>query len=307
MVPRLAASSLPVVVSAQAISVVIPYFNRAATLARAIHSVRIQSDCDPEIIVVDDCSDEPPEARLGDAVRVVRLEANRGPGHARNCGVELAAHPIVAFLDADDEWLPGKLSRQLELLRPGTCVAGGVLKQDDRSGHVTKLLAPAGDPGAWIVRGNPINPSTVVVYADDHAECGGFPEDRACAEDWVYVGRLLKAGIRLAAVDDYLALMHRDGKTTTSDVDVAVEHALGAVRLFRQERLAGAADLPLMEALANVNVARMRANSGSWIRALRHAWHALRVAPRIEVAGQATTIPMAGLRGVVRRRLLGRA
>lgn len=293
--------------SGQAISVVIPYFNRAATLARAIHSVRIQSDCDPEIIVVDDCSDEPPPERLGDSVRVLRLEANRGPGHARNRGVELAAHPVVAFLDADDEWLPDKLSRQLELLGPGTCVAGGVLKRDDRYGSITRLLPPPGEPGAWIVRGNPINPSTVVVHKDDHAACGGFPEERACAEDWVYVGRLLKAGVRVTPVDDCLAVMHRDGKTTTSDVDVAVEHALGAVRLFREEQLAGAADLRLMEALANVNAARMRANSGAWSRALRHAVRALRGAPRVEVARQVATIPVAGLRGVVRRRVLRRA
>ena len=293
--------------SGQAISVVIPYFNRAATLPRAIHSVRIQTGCDPEIIVVDDCSPEPPPDRLGDAVRIVRLAANRGPGHARNRGVEAAAHPVVAFLDADDEWLPDKLSRQLELLRPGTCVAGGVLKRDDRSGRVTKLLAPPGDPGAWIVRGNPINPSTVVVHTDDHAACGGFPEERACAEDWVYVGRLLRAGIRLAPVDDYLAVMHRDGKTTTSDVDVAVEHALGAVRLFREEQLAGAPDLRLMEALANVNAARMRANSGAWMHGLKHAVRALRCAPRLEVAGHVASIPVAGLRGVVRRRILRRA
>lgn len=292
--------------SAPAISVVIPYFKRAATLPRAIHSVRVQSDCEPEIIVVDDCSPEAPPQHLGDEVRVVRLEANRGPGHARNRGVEQAAHPIVAFLDADDEWLPDKISRQLTLLRPGTCVAGGVLRRDDRSGSLTKQLVPRGEPTTWIVRGNPINPSTVMVHADDHAASGGFPEERACAEDWVYVGRLLKAGIRLTPVDDLVATMHRDGRTTTSDVDVAVEHALGAVRLFRDEQLADVAELRLMEALANVNAARMRANSGAWIRALKHAGHALRVAPQMEVALRATTIPVAGLRGVLRRRIVRR-
>jgi len=278
-------------VSSSSISVVIPYFNRAATLPRAIRSIQIQRDCRAEIIVVDDCSPEPPPDDLGDDVKVIRLRENRGPGHARNRGAELAEHPVVAFLDADDEWFPDKLLRQLELLRPGTCVAGGVLKQNDRSGDLIELLPPPGDPSAWLVRGNPVSPSTLVIHADDHAAFGGFPEERACAEDWGYIGRLLHAGIELTVLDDFVAMMHRDGRTTTSDVDVAVQHALGAVRLFREEALVSESDGRFMEALAHVGVAKMRANSGAWTGALKHAAHALRATGSRRAGGRRSTPP----------------
>jgi Glycosyl transferase family 2 len=290
-------------VSVRKISVVIPYFNRAETLPRAIRSVRIQRDCRAEIIVVDDCSPVPPPQHLGDDVKVVRLPVNCGPGHARNRGAELAQHAVLAFLDADDEWFADKMSRQLDLLRPGTCVAGGVFKQNDESGDLIELLPSGADPRSWVLRGNAISPSTLVIHGDDHAACGGFPEERACAEDWVYIGRLLNAGIELAALDDFLAIMHRDGLTTTSDVKVAIQHALGAARLFREEALLSDPDLRLMDALVQVSVAQMQANSGAWSSALKHAARALSRAPGREVATGIAAVPLAGLRGSIRRRV----
>ena len=285
-----------------AISVVIPYFNRAATLPRP------PLGPDPERVQGGD-----PRRRrlfLGAAARGPgRRREGRAPpreprsGHARNRGAELAAHPIVAFLDADDEWFPDKISRQLKLLQPGVCVAGGVLKQNDGSGDVIEMLPPTDDPGDWVLRGNPISPSTLLIHLDDHATFGGFPEDRECAEDWVYIGRLLKAGLGLATIGDFVAMMHRDGRTTTSDPDVAVGHALGAARLFGEERLVDEPGLRLMQALAHLTAAQVRANSGAWTAALKHSAHALAAAPIREVAAGIATVPVAGIRGSLRRRV----
>src|SRR4051794_39417670 len=91
------------------VSVVIPAYGRTATLPRAIDSVRAQRDVDVEILVVDDHSPEPlrlPEGAYDD-IRVLRTAENMGAGPARNHGVAEASHDIVAFLDADDEWLSG--------------------------------------------------------------------------------------------------------------------------------------------------------------------------------------------------------
>jgi glycosyltransferase involved in cell wall biosynthesis len=101
------------------VSVVIPCFNYGRFLPEAVDSVLSQGVTDLEVIIVDDGStDETPEvvARLTDPrIRAYRFQ-NGGNSAARNHGIELARGEFLAFLDADDRWLPGKLERQLALL-----------------------------------------------------------------------------------------------------------------------------------------------------------------------------------------------
>ena len=105
------------------VSIITPARNAAATLGRCHEGVRNQDFPDWEHIVVDDGStDETAEivARLSasDArVRSVHLNAGSGSGAARNAGMARAQGRIISFLDADDEWLPGKLSAQINFMR----------------------------------------------------------------------------------------------------------------------------------------------------------------------------------------------
>jgi glycosyltransferase involved in cell wall biosynthesis len=97
------------------VSVIIPTCNRAWCLAEAVESVLAQDFRDFELIAVDDGSaDDTPQLleRYGDAIRVLRRE-NRGVSAARNAGIAAARGGLIAFLDSDDLWLPGKLSRQV--------------------------------------------------------------------------------------------------------------------------------------------------------------------------------------------------
>jgi glycosyltransferase involved in cell wall biosynthesis len=107
------------------VTVVIPTYNRARQIGRAIDSVIAQAGVECEIIVVDDGSRDAISDALrpyGDRIRYVRQD-NAGPSAARNRGWRMAQHDWIAFLDSDDLWKPGKLRRQMELAeRTGTRV-----------------------------------------------------------------------------------------------------------------------------------------------------------------------------------------
>lgn len=109
------------------VSVIVPLYNKRAYITRALDSIAAQTLKEFEVIVVDDGSTDGsrqlaetyPDTRF----RVIS-QLNQGPGGARNTGIANAEGDIVAFLDADDEWLPGYLETNVKLLRQlGTKVA----------------------------------------------------------------------------------------------------------------------------------------------------------------------------------------
>ena len=104
--------------SSPAVTVVVPAYNAAAFVRRAVDSVLAQSAADPELLVVDDGSSDATLqvlAAYGGRLRVI-AQANAGPAAARNRGLAEARGRYVAFLDADDWWLPDKLAQQAALL-----------------------------------------------------------------------------------------------------------------------------------------------------------------------------------------------
>ena len=97
------------------VSVVIPTYNRASQVMRAIESVLAQTYKDYEIIVVDDGSTDQTRKLLDPYSGCIRYvyQANAGPAAARNTGITRAEGEWLAFLDSDDIWLPHKLETQL--------------------------------------------------------------------------------------------------------------------------------------------------------------------------------------------------
>jgi glycosyltransferase involved in cell wall biosynthesis len=124
-------------------SVVIPTYNRATCVQRAIDSVLRQTFEDYELIVVDDGSiDNTSEVVRGYGERIVYVsQRNRGVSAARNAGISRSVGEWVAFLDSDDEWLPGYLSKQAELVTKYPELVGAVMNG---------LIVPStGKPHDW--------------------------------------------------------------------------------------------------------------------------------------------------------------
>ena len=185
------------------VSVIIPLYNKAPHVGRALHSVSAQTFRDFEVIVVDDGSTDGGAEVVrahGDArVRLVSQE-NAGPGAARNRGLAEARGRLVAFLDADDEWLPRFLETCVGLLEgygagvasvttgyflhpPGESKeamwrARGVREGVERVGAET-------DPARFVSLLAYMSPCTTLARAEVLRRWGGFYERGRClyAED----------------------------------------------------------------------------------------------------------------------------
>ena len=110
------------------VSVIIPTYNRAHLIGRAIRSVLDQTYQDWELIVVDDAStDDIPGIVKGftdGRVKYIRHDENKGAAAARNTGIQAARGAYIAFLDSDDEWLPEKLERQVQAFESSDAQVG---------------------------------------------------------------------------------------------------------------------------------------------------------------------------------------
>lgn len=201
-----------------AVAVVMPVYNAAATLAATIASVAAQDCADFELIAIDDGSRDDSLALLhrlaADDPRIrVLARANGGVSSARNLGVAAATAPLIAFLDADDLWDPGKLSAHLALHRARPALVASYARIAFIAADATAIagarthssLAP--DPlGLLAVLGeNPIcTASNFVVRRDAFVACGGFDEQLGFAEDQEVLARLIARGGMIAGIDAVL-------------------------------------------------------------------------------------------------------
>lgn len=186
-----------------AISVIMPAYNSAAFIARAIRSAQNQTARPLEIIVIDDGSkDNTSEAaaRYGDLVRVLR-QPNGGPASARNHGAREARGEWLAFLDADDAWLPNKLERQIAAIDDHVTLLHTYVV-DDETCHQT----PDNQDFADLWTRNTIATSSTLVRKQDFDAAGGFDEDRSimAVEDYNLWLRLLHRGCQFKVIREAL-------------------------------------------------------------------------------------------------------
>ena len=174
------------------VSIIIPTFNRASQVARAISSVLAQTISDYEVIVVDDGSTDRTSLALtsfGSHIRVITHFEQLGVSAARNTGVKSTTSPFVAFLDSDDYWLPEKLAVQLSFfLEHPKAVACQTQEKWIRNGLPVnpkkKHLKPSGDIFSQSLKLCLVSPSAVMLKRSLMEEVGLFDETFPCCEDY---------------------------------------------------------------------------------------------------------------------------
>ncbi len=213
------------------VSVVIPAFRAAATIARALRSVARQTVRPRQAIVVDDGSDDGTyeaamavSARMNGVELKVLRQTNAGAGAARNRALMEAKCDYVAFLDADDEWLPEKLARSLQCLEETgstlvahnyTQISDGLERRIDCARHFTQgenLFA------TYVLRGF-IATSTVVARRDTILAAGGFDPSLRSGQDyelWLVV--IDRPGVAFHVFPETLTRYHVSPQGITSQV-----------------------------------------------------------------------------------------
>ena len=174
------------------ISVIIPTYDRASKVIRALASVLYQTFTDYEVIVVDDGSRDRTSdclASLACHIRYLRHHSNLGVSAARNTGIKASRSPFITFLDSDDYWLPEKLSVQMDFFRqhPGAvaCQTEEVwIRNGIRVNPRRKHLKPSGDIFESSLKLCLVSPSSVMLRRSLFSEVGLFDEDLPACEDY---------------------------------------------------------------------------------------------------------------------------
>lgn len=211
------------------LSVVVPVYQPGPWLAEAIASIVGQRWRPLEIVVVDDGSDPPlvvPEG--GDVPLSVLRQPNAGVSAARNRGAAAARGDYLAFLDADDLWLPNAVARLF---------AGFDARPDSGVVHGLTQRFRAAGPGAPREAFGPVhrgcNTGTLLFRREVFAQVGGFDPRFRFSEDFDLLMRIKQAGILRHEIDDLVMLYRRGHGSTTEQAGAASNFRVGMENVAR--------------------------------------------------------------------------
>ena len=223
------------------VDVVIPAYDAQAYLGEALDSVLAQGSLVGKVVVVDDGSSDGTAALAiarGAPVELVRLPRNHGAATARNAGLARCNAEYVAFLDADDRWLPGKLDAQVAALARAPDVAFAICRvrpfadTDLPAAERAALLAqqPAEMEG-WMA-------SSLVARRSLFAQAGRFAEDLRVGEAIDWFCRVRAYGHVALPVVLVERRMHRSNTTRLAG-EQRRDYLLAAHRHLTRQRTAG--------------------------------------------------------------------
>jgi glycosyltransferase involved in cell wall biosynthesis len=229
------------------VSVIIPTYNQAELLKKAIRSIKDQTFQDWEAIVIDNFSVDNTREIVEDfqdsRIHYMQFRNHGIIAASRNRGISQAAGQYIAFLDSDDLWYPEKLSRSLEYLFEGAdAICHGMrICQEGKADLEFKPHKPDNDLfDTLLYEGNSIiTTSTVVVKKDWLVRYPAFSEDIkiVTAEDYDLWLRLLKNGIHWKVISDILGEYTIHGKNESKNIERQMDAEERVVRMnFKENR-----------------------------------------------------------------------
>lgn len=254
------------------VSVILPTYNQTRYLAQAIESVLRQTIDDWELVVMDDGSTDQTREVVAPYTRDPRIryhvQSHQEGAAARNHGIRVSSGRYVAFLDADDVWLPEKLERQLRLLQahPEAGLCYTLTRRIDAAGRVLDAAWPPGgyegDVVAPLVRGSFIILSTVVVPRACGDRVGWFDESLPAfgAEDFDLWLRLARRYPVVCVREELILYRRHEGNTPPCQ---AVKSGIAVLRKhYADPAFAGRAQMGRRRALANFYLSAAGMQSG---------------------------------------------
>lgn len=211
------------------VSVVVPAYNCALYLQQAIESIRVQTYRSVEIIIIDDGStDNTPDVikNLGDDIISIR-QPNCGPAGTRNKGIDAATGEFIAFLDADDVWLPSKLEKQIEYLDTHPEVAlvysqmMNFIDGQDAGADIFPQVVKSGRLFDDLLKNTIIPLPTVVVRAKVVRDVGSFDESLLTAEDTNFYLKVAYT-YHIGVVPEVLLLRRLHASNLSFRVDISI-------------------------------------------------------------------------------------
>ena len=225
------------------VSVIVPIFNAEKFLKRTISSVKCQTYDNWELILVDDCSTDNSlklineSAKLDERIKVVGLKENSGPAKTRNAGIEAAKGDFIAFLDADDVWLPEKLEKQLIFMKKHDSIfsfTGYEFADSEAKPNGTVVNIPKSIDYKHALKNTTIFTSTVMFDVSKISKEGIMMPD-VKSEDTATWWKVLKQIEKADGLNESLSLYCRSQKTMSSNKLVAIKRIWHLYR--NQEKL----------------------------------------------------------------------
>ena len=263
------------------VTVIIPAYNRAEMLRRALASVFAQRPAPPDqVIVVDDGSKDDTAAVAEEmGASVIRHARNRGLSAARNTGLRAARHDWVALLDSDDEWLSHHLASLWDLRAGHVLVTGSSLQcgadpaADRFAGPVTRHPLVLCSGHQLVYPSNIIQVSAAMLSRQLALEVGGFRPHEGVVEDFDMWLRLLEHGTGVCSPRVSVIYHVHDGQMSSQDLHVMqIAHAQAAEAHWQR---VGGSRVPLQRREAvvawdslRVALRRGQAPGGRTLRAL---------------------------------------
>lgn len=184
------------------ITVIIPTYNRAEFILRAIKSVQNQTIKVDEIIVVDDGSNDNTKEILKDLDIKYIYQKNKGVSSARNMGIKNCNNDWIAFLDSDDTWHETKIEKQIIFHQQNKeIMLSHTNELWDRNGKIINQKKHQEKPSGFCFLQNlaacKIGPSTVMIHADIFNQIGLFDENLTVCEDydlWLRISKEFEIG-----------------------------------------------------------------------------------------------------------------